>query len=56
MESTIELSKEKINLVNSIASLYQKEISLLRLCGMKNIVETGSKLIIKENTGEVHDE
>ncbi len=48
MESTIELSKERINIINSIALLYQKEISLLRLCGIKNIVATGPSLIIRK--------
>ena len=52
MESTIELSKERINLVNSIASLYQNEISLLKLCGIKNIVETGKNLIVEEEQSD----
>ena len=50
MESTIELSKERINLINTIASLYQKEISLLRLCGIKNMIETSKNLIIQKDT------
>ena len=45
MKSTIEYSNEKIRLLNSIAFLYQKEISLLRLCGIKDIIRTGGKLI-----------
>jgi outer membrane protein TolC len=45
IESEIEFSNEKINLINSITSLYQKEISLLRLCGIKDIIRTGENLI-----------
>ena len=49
MESAIDLSKEKINLVDRIASLYQTEITLLRLCGIKNIIKTGANLINSGN-------
>ena len=52
VETTIDLSKEKINLVNTVASLYQKEISLLRLCGIKNILKTGSNIILKNKSRE----
>ncbi len=45
IESGIDLSKERINLVNSITELYQKEITLLKLCGIKDIIKTGSMII-----------
>ena len=48
IQSSIEFAKEKINLIDSIASLYQKEISLLRLCGIKNIIRTGGDFILND--------
>ncbi len=45
IESSIELSKERIELLNSITELYQKEITLLRLCGIKDIIKTGGMII-----------
>ena len=48
IQSSIEFAKEKINLIDCIASLYQKEISLLRLCGIKNIIRTGGDFILND--------
>ncbi|MDX9801333.1 MAG: TolC family protein [Spirochaetia bacterium] len=45
METGIALAKEKIKILDSISSLYRMEISLLRICGIKNIRSTAGFII-----------
>jgi len=45
IESSIDLSKERITILNSISDLYQKEINLMKLCGIREIIKTGERII-----------